>query len=417
MYDGLYQWLCTKEEEKDIYKMTKSRERKTSDIIQVKCIKDAIERLLSKDEDIKNRWREYFDKLFNEDSGSSSIELDISLDDLNRQFVHRIQESEVKDDLKMMKRGKAMGPDGISIEVWRTLGDVAIVWLTKLFNLIFRSNKMPDEWRRSILVPIFKNKGDMQSCTNYRGIKLMSHTMKLWERIIDHRLRGVTNITENQFGFMPGRSTMQTIFLIRQLMERCREQKKDLHMIFIDLEKVYDKVPRNVMWWALQKHKVSSNYITLIKDMYDNVVISVRTSDGDTNDFPINIELHQGSALSPYLFALMMDEVTRDIQGGIPWCMLFTDDVVLVDESRTGVDPKLELLRRTLEAKGFRLSRSKTEYMKCDFNATTQEEVDVRLDGQAVPKKDTFHNLGSMLQKNGDIDEDVSHRIKADWLK
>jgi hypothetical protein len=114
-------------------------------------------------------------------------------------------------------------------------------------------------------------------------------------------------------------------------------------MIFIDLEKVYDKVPRNVMWWALQKHKVSSKYITLIKDVYDNIVISVRISDGETNDFPINIGLHQGSALSPYLFALVMDGVTRDIQGDIPWCMLFTDDVVLVYESRTGVDQKLEL--------------------------------------------------------------------------
>jgi hypothetical protein len=93
----------------------------------------------------------------------------------------------------------------------------------------------------------------------------------------------------------------------------------------------------------LQKHKVSSKYITLIKDMYDNVVTSVQTSDGDTNDFPINIGLYQGSALSPYLFALVMDEVTRDIQGGIPWCVLFADDVVLVDESRTGVDQKLEL--------------------------------------------------------------------------
>jgi hypothetical protein len=99
--------------------------------------------------------------------------------------------------------------------------------------------------------------------------------MKLWERIIKHCLRGVTNVTENQFGFMPGRSTIETIFLIRQLMERCRDQKKDMHMIFIDLEKVYDKVPRNVMWWALQKHKVISKYITPIKDMYDNVVISV----------------------------------------------------------------------------------------------------------------------------------------------
>jgi hypothetical protein len=69
-----------------------------------------------------------------------------------------------------------------------------------------------------------------------------------------------------------------------------------------------------------------------------------------------------------------MDEVIRDIQGGIPWCMLFADDVVLVDESRTEVDQKLELWRRTLTVKGFRLSRSKTEYMKCDFSATTQEE-------------------------------------------
>jgi hypothetical protein len=70
-----------------------------------------------------------------------------------------------------------------------------------------------------------------------------------------------------------------------------------------------------------------------------------------------------------------------------------------------------------LEAKGFRLSRSKTEYMKCDFSATTKEEGDVRLDGQVVPKKDTFRYLGSMLQKDGNIDEDLSHRIKVSWLK
>jgi hypothetical protein len=137
MYDGLYQRLDTKEGEKDIYRMAKSRERKIRDIIQVKCIKDATERLLTKNEDIKNRWREYFNKLFNEDSGSSSIELDISSYDLNRQFVHRIQESEIKDALKRMKGDKAMGPDGIPIEVWRTLGDIVIFWLTKLFNLIF----------------------------------------------------------------------------------------------------------------------------------------------------------------------------------------------------------------------------------------------------------------------------------------
>jgi hypothetical protein len=142
-----------------------------------------------------------------------------------------------------------------------------------------------------------------------------------------------------------------------------------------------------------------------------------RTSDGDTDDFPINIGLHQGSALSPYLFALVIDEVTRDIQGDISWCMVLSDDVVLIEESRSGVSQKLKLWRQTLEAKGFRLSRSKTEYMKCDFSAMGYEDGGVSLDGQVVPKKDTFHYLGSMLQKEGDIDEDVSHRIKAGWLK
>ena len=74
--------------------------------------------------------------------------------------------------------------------------------------------------------------------------------------------------------------------------------------------------------------------------------------------------------------------------------MLFADDVVLVDESRAGVIRKLELWRRTLESKGFRLCRTKTEYMMCDFSATRHEEGDVSLDGQVVVQKDTFWYLG-----------------------
>ena len=70
-------------------------------------------------------------------------------------------------------------------------------------------------------------------------------------------------------------------------------------MVFIGLEKAYDKIPWNVMLWALEKHKVATKDITLIKDMYDNVVTSIQKSDGDDDDFPIKIGLHQGSALSP----------------------------------------------------------------------------------------------------------------------
>jgi hypothetical protein len=397
-FDDLYQRLGTKEGE-DIYRIARIRERKIRNINQIKCIKNGTDRLLVKDEEIKDRWREYFDKLFNGETEGPTFELDDSFDDTNRRFVRRIQEAEIGEALKRMKGGKAMGLDGIPIEVWRCLGERAAVWLTKLFNLIFRSNKMPEEWRRSILVPIFKNKEDIQSCTNYWGIKLMSHTMKFWERVIEHRLRRLTRVTQNQFGFMPGRSTMEAIFLIRQLMERYREEKKDLHMVFIDLEKAYDKVPRDIMWWALEKHNVPTKYITLIKDIYKDAMTCVRTCDGDTSDFPIKIGLHQGSALSPYLFALVMDEVTRDIQGDIPWCMLFADDVVLVDESRVGVNIKLELWRHTLESSGFRLSRTKTEYMMCDFSPTRHEDGDVSLEGQVVAKKYIFRYLDQCFRK------------------
>ena len=97
--------------------------------------------------------------------------------------------------------------------------------------------------------------------------------------------------------------------------------------------------------------------------------------------------------------------------------MLFADDVVLVDERRAEVNRKLELWRQTLDFKDFRLSKTKTEYMRCNFGGAAQEEGDVSLEGQVVPKKDTYCYLGSMLQRGGDIDADVSHRIKAGWIK
>ena len=138
---------------------------------------------------------------------------------------------------------------------------------------------------------------------------------------------------------------VQVLFRISRSMERYRDMKKDLHMVFIDLEKAYERVPRDILCRILEKKGVRVACIQAIKDMYNGARTAVRTHEGQTESFPITVGLHQGSSLSPYLFALVMDELTRHIEDDIPWCMLFADDIMLIDETQEGVNAKLNLRR------------------------------------------------------------------------
>ena len=177
---------------------------------------------------------------------------------------------------------------------------------------------IPSAWRDSVLVPIFKEKGDIQECKNYRGIKLMTHTFKIWERVLDRRVRECTDIHDSQFGFMPGRSTTDAIFILKQTIEQYREGQKDICVTFIDLEKAYDRVPREEIWRTMRERLVPEKYVKLVQDMYTGCRTMVRTVAGESSKFNVEVGLHQGSALSPYVFLILMDALTERVRTEAP---------------------------------------------------------------------------------------------------
>ncbi|KAK3529386.1 hypothetical protein QTP70_029773 [Hemibagrus guttatus] len=408
-YDELYTRLDTREGEKDLYRLARQRDRDGKDVQQVRVIKDRDGRVLTSEESVQRRWKEYFEELMNEENerekrveGVNSVE----------QKVDKIRKDEVRKALKRMKSGKAVGPDDIPVEVWKCLGEAAVEFLTSLFNRVLESERMPEEWRRSVLVPIFKNKGDVQSCSNYRGIKLMSHIMKLWERVVEARLRKVVEICEQQYGFMPRKSTTDAIFALRILMEKYRDGQRELHCVFVDLEKAYDRVPREELWYCMRKSGVAEKYVRVVQDMYERSRTVVRCAVGQTEEFNVEVGLHQGSALSPFLFAIVMDQLSEEVRQESPWTMMFADDIVICSESREQVEENLERWRFALERRGMKVSRSKTEYMCVNER---EGSGTVRLQGEEVKKVQEFKYLGSTVQSNGECGKEVKKRVQAGW--
>ncbi|KAK3556562.1 hypothetical protein QTP70_009536 [Hemibagrus guttatus] len=405
-YDELYTRLDTREGQKDLYRLARQRDRDGKDVQQVRVIKDRDGRVLTSEESVQRRWKEYFEELMNEENerekrveGVNSVE----------QKVNKIRKDEVRKALKRMKSGKAVGPDDIPVEVWKYLGEAAVEFLTSLFNRVLESERMPEEWRRSVLVPIFKNKGDVQSCSNYRGIKLMSHTMKLWERVVEARLRKVVEICEQQYGFMPRKSTTDAIFALRILMEKYRDGQRELHCVFVDLEKAYDRVPREELWYCMRKSGVAEKYVRVVQDMYERSRTVVRCAVGQTEEFKVEVGLHQGSALSPFLFAMVMDQLSEEVRQESP---VFADDIVICSESREQVEESLERWRFALERRGMKVSRSKTEYMCVNER---EGSGTVRLQGEEVKEVQEFKYLGSTVQSNEECGKEVKKRVQAGW--
>ncbi|KAK3574373.1 hypothetical protein QTP86_006145 [Hemibagrus guttatus] len=313
-YEELYTRLDTREGEKDLYRLARQRDRDGKDVQQVRVIKDRDGRVLTSEESVQRRWKEYFEELMNEENerekrveGVNSVE----------QKVDKIRKDEVRKALKRMKSGKAVGPDDIPVEVWKCLGEAAVEFLANLFN----------------------------------------------------------RVLEN-------------------------------------LEKAYDRVPREELWYCMRKSGVAEKYVRVVQDMYERSRTVVRCAVGQTEEFNVEVGLHQGSALSPFLFAIVRDQLSEEVRQESPWTMMFADDIVICSESREQVEENLERWRFALERRGMKVSRSKTEYMCVN---EWEGSGTVRLQGEEVKKVQEFKYLGSTVQSNGECGNEVKKRVQAGW--
>ena len=229
--------LCTKPN--DVFKFVKFMRKEGRDIDGGGCMKDKDGRLVVSEKDRGKLWKEHMEKIMNvENEWDQMVEVDM---------VEGVTDEEVMEAMNKMKLGKATGPSEVNMDMIIASGTFDVGVMTKLCQRVLDGKGMSEEWKTSVVVPIFKGKGDVMDCGAYRGVKLLEHAMKIVERVLENRIRELVMIDEMQFGFMPGKGTTHALFILRRIQEEFRGKKKKLYMCFVDLEKAFDRVPRKVM--------------------------------------------------------------------------------------------------------------------------------------------------------------------------
>ena len=138
----------------------------------------------------------------------------------------------------------------------------------------------------------------------------------------------------------------------------------------------------------------------------------MRCTVGTTESFKVKVGLHQGSALSPFRFAVIMDRLTDEVRRKPPWTMLFADDIVICEETRQEVERRLEYWKYALERREMKVSRSKTEYL-CTYGGNDDETV--KMEDTKVPREKEFKYLRSTVQENGGCEREIKKRVQAGW--
>ena len=168
------------------------------------------------------------------------------------------------------------------------------------------------------------------------------------------------------------------------------------------LEKTYDRVPREELWYYMRKLGIVGNDERLVQDMYEGSETVVGCAVETTESFKVEVGLHQGSALSP--FAVIMDRLTDEVRSEPPWTMLFADDILICEETREEVERRLESWRYALKRRGTKVSRSKTKYL-CISGGNDNKTV--KMKDTKAPRVKEFKYLGSTVQKSGSWEREI----------
>ena len=181
-------------------------------------------------------------------------------------------------------------------------------------------------------------------------------------------------------------------------------------MVFVDLEKAYDTVPREVLWRCMRKRNIPEGYIRLVQDMYQGATTRVKSKRGIGEQFEVGIGLHQGSALSPFLFIMLVDTISQDVGTELPWEQLYADDFAIIDITSTNTQNRLESWQKVLTDNGLKINVAKTEHL-----STRENPMPMKVNGDELKNVDHFKYLGSVIDRDGTIDRYVDLRVRAAW--
>ena len=273
-----------------------------------------------------------------------------------------ISQEEVIFALNRLKMGKAAGPDMIVGEMLKYASNDIAPFFVKLFNHMFDHGLYPSNWTDSIILPLYK-KGDRNDPGNYRGISLCDISSKVYSSIINKRIQSWVdehNITgEIQAGFKSGYSTIDHAFTLMACVQKqfSNNSNRKLYVAFIDFQKCFDTINRNILWPILTKNGINGKLLKCIRKMYDIVKARVRACDNSlTEHINCTLGVKQGDICSPVLFSLYINElaieITRSGRHGVQLdtyellALLLADDIILCSETVIGLQSQLNILYR-----------------------------------------------------------------------